>query len=220
MKRVLICGPSGVGKSELANFIGLSLGVPFITTSTKPLWPAHDIKSHEELIKRGQDDPEWGLLFQYEVLKYRRDILLKQNFGYVCDRSPIDNLAYFMMQNAMIAGENETEKYRNICFNDLQEQADYIIRIKFKMNYDLKDDGMRVNNRYFQLMTDGVFESIFQADLFDLGKRFGPDRVLVIDTWDWNERIKMVQEFLDIDQKAINKWIRRNKQKLNKLRKR
>ena len=104
MKRILICGPSGTGKSELANFIGLSLGIPFITTSTKPLWPAHDIESHTELIKKGQDDPDWGNSFQWEVLDYRRKLLNKETGGYVGERSPIDKLAYYMMQNSMSMG--------------------------------------------------------------------------------------------------------------------
>jgi len=218
MKRILICGPSGTGKSELANFIGLSLGIPFITTSTKPLWPAHDIESHTELIKKGQDDPDWGNSFQWEVLDYRRKLLNKETGGYVCDRSPIDNLAYYMMQNSMDMGAAATSQYALKCKQDLIDQADYIIRIKFRFDYDLKDDGMRVNNPYFQSMTDGIFNSIFENDLLDLKENFDNSKMLSINTWDWNIRIKEVQRFLDIDQKAINKWLRKTKQSVKRLR--
>ena len=209
--RILICGPSGTGKSELANFISLSLGILFISTSTKPLWPKHDIETHEELIKKGQKNPDWGNDFQVEVLDYRRDLLDKEVGGYVCDRSPIDNLVYYMMQNSMDMGQNASDRYASLCAEDLVNQADFIIRIKFKPDYEMMDDGKRISNKYFQLMTDGVFESVFQNDLLNIGNTFQPKQLLVIDTWDWNERIKMVQKFLNINPNVVQEWVRKIK---------
>lgn len=216
--KIQICGPSGVGKSTLALFIAHSLDIPFVTTSTKPLWDKHGIKSHKELIDKGQSDPKWGLNFQYEVLKYREsvitDSIVANPKGYVTDRSPIDNLAYFLMQNTMQLPEDASNSYRMACEDALRDQANKIIRIRFNYDQKLEDDGKRINNRFYQMMTDGVFESIFQNDLLNISHHFDNRDLLVINEWDITKRLAEVQDFLNIPnlrKSKVRRWLERRK---------
>ena len=56
-KRIFICGPSGTGKTTLGEWISQTYRIPFITTSSKPLWEKHGIKSHLDLLNKGASNP-------------------------------------------------------------------------------------------------------------------------------------------------------------------
>ena len=73
-----MAGPSGVGKTTLSEWVSKEYGIPFITTSTKPLWEKHNIVSHEHLITKTILNSQWGLDFQYECLQYREEIFAKR----------------------------------------------------------------------------------------------------------------------------------------------
>ena len=193
--KIAMAGPSGTGKTTLAEWIANEFKLPFITSSTKPLWEKHNIQSHKELITRTMLNPQWGLDFQYEVLEFRQNIINNYE-SFVTDRSPIDNLVYFLMQNTPYLGEEATEAYISLCAEALSKM-DGLIQIPFGDHIPLENDGKRINNRFYQLSTNSQF-AIASNLISDKLPPKGPLRVVTLPMWDWEERKTAVAKFIDI----------------------
>ena len=192
--RIAMAGPSGVGKTTLAEWISKEYGIPFITTSTKPLWEKHNINSHQELITRTILNPQWGLDFQYELLDIRRKII-EENEQFVTDRSPIDNLVYFLMQNAPFLGEEPIESYIQMCADALAKLTG-LIQIPFDTYIPLENDGKRIANKYYQMSTNSQFHLAAQLIEPCLPPK-GDLRVTSLRMWDWEQRQQAVKAFIE-----------------------
>ena len=188
--RLCLSGPSGTGKSTLAQHIAKEHNIPFITCSTKPLWEKHNIKSHQDLIGMGTLDPKWGLEFQHEVLKYRIDQLTgKEEF--TTDRSPLDNMVYFLLQCAHICTEKEVEDYIKAC-NESMKLFTGIICLPFTKEIPLENDGMRIANKYYQILVNDTFKTAAGLMIKSL-KELKGDTLMM---WDWETRVKMVNKLI------------------------
>ena len=191
--KIAMSGPSGVGKTTLSEWVSKEFGIPFITTSTKPLWEKHGIINHEMLIQRTILNPQWGLDFQYELLDIRKKII-EDNEQFVTDRSPIDNLAYFIMQNTPYLGEEATQSYIELCATALSKM-DGLIQIPFGPHIVLENDGKRVANKYYQMSVNQQFY-LSSALISENLPPKGPLRVMSLQMWDIEERKKAVTAFI------------------------
>lgn len=156
----LFCGPSGSGKTTLCKYLDKEKGIPFIETSSKPLWHKHGITGHRQILMKSTNNWQWGIDFQNELLDMREKIY-SENITFCSDRSPLDNAAYFLLQNAPYATELQTKKYLERCF-DLAKIADKIIRLR---SFDTKvpDDGMRIDNQYYQDVFNNTMEMVITS---------------------------------------------------------
>ncbi len=195
-KRIYICGPSGVGKTTLAKYIAEQYKIPFITTSTKPLWEKLGVNNHKELINKCALDPAFGLDFQNKVLEYRLNKLSGLD-NWVTDRSPIDNMAYFLMQNSDKCTTEETKNYIRDC-NLALALGNKLINIQYTSDIDLEDDGMRITNPYYQEYSSIIFRYILDNKVLDLNSTIGKKNILDVHTWDWEERMKIIYKFLKV----------------------
>jgi len=189
--QICISGPSGVGKSTLAKHLSEQYDIPFITCSTKPLWDKHGIASHEELIKKGTMDPKWGYNFQYEVLKFRIESL-SGHPNFITDRSPLDNMVYFLLQNCHLCTQKETEDYAKSC-NEAMKMFTGIICLPFTPQTVLEDDGKRIVNRHYQMLVNNTFTSasfLMKQSLKDITG----DTILI---WEWDKRVEQAKKLLD-----------------------
>ena len=148
-KLIVISGPSGSGKTTLAKALSAELGIPFIESSTKPLWRAWGISSHKEIITKSQVDPAWGISFQFAVLQHRKQ-LVERNPQMVTDRGPIDNWVYFLMQSSHHTPNAISERYLEECL-DLHRQASCSFILEPLPT--VEHDGFRVTNKYYAEMT-------------------------------------------------------------------
>lgn len=207
-KRIFIAGPSGTGKSTLADWISKTYRIPFITTSSKPLWDKYQVKSHLELMSKCAKDPSMGLDFQFELLEFRRKVLVDVE-EFVTDRSPVDNLVYFLMQNSHNTTTELTDTYIELC-KEAMGIGNKFIFIPFNDKTQLSDDGMRIVNIHYQKYTSEVFESVLRTNMLKLNKYYQSEDIQYIDDWDWNTRMQLVVEFLR-EPDAITKLVKRIK---------
>lgn len=191
--KIAMAGPSGVGKTTLCEWISKEFNIPFVTSSTKPLWDKHNINTHQELITRTILNPQWGLDFQYELLEVRQNIIDK-NPQFVTDRSPIDNLVYFLMQNTPHIGEEATEAYISLCAQALAK-INGLIQIPFGDHIKLENDSKRIANKYYQMSTNSQFH-LASVLIEPLLPAKGPLRVITLPMWDWAERQEAVKQFI------------------------
>lgn len=205
-KRIFICGPSGTGKSTLAEWISKTYRIPYITTSSKPLWEKYSIKSHLDLIEKCATNADFAKEFQWELLSFREKAIgAKANF--VTDRSPIDNVVYYLMQVAHMSTSEETHAYIQKC-HELMEAGNKIIYIPFNHGIELEDDNMRVNNSYYQLYTSSVFDHVLQTNILELHNNYHNNDIMCLTEWDWNIRMNRVNWLLT-EKNPIEKWLRK-----------
>ena len=192
--KIAMAGPSGVGKTTLCQWASEHYGIPFITTSTKPLWEKHGIKSHQELIYKGMVNPQWGLDFQNEVLDYRPRVFAN-NPTFITDRSPIDNLVYFLMQNTPYLGEEATLSYATDCMR-LLNHIDLIIQIPFNHETVLVNDGARIVNKYYQLSVNSQY-AVAGNILAELLPGKANVIVQTLSIWDFEQRKALLKSYIE-----------------------
>lgn len=195
-KRIYISGCSGTGKSTLAKWIAEEYKIPFIETSTKPLWEEFNISKHNDIISRSVNDPHWGLKFQRACLDMRKDVLqFDKSIDFVTDRSPMDNIVYFLLQNAPHLTEDDCTDY----IADAIAQFAYnthIIHITYSLDIKLEDDKMRVANQHYQLMVDAIFGRAYYLYYNYIKNHKLQNEILQLTVWDWETRIGQVKEYL------------------------
>jgi adenylate kinase family enzyme len=189
--RIGCSGPSGTGKTTLSEHIAKEYNIPFITTSTKPLWDKHGITSHAQLISKTMLEPSWGIDFQNEVLEFRIT-KLKGVDQFITDRSPVDNLAYFLTQNTHLLPPEATTEYNVKCKKAFLMFTG-IIQMPFTKDIPLEDDGMRITNTYYQRLMNHAFS--LAGEIMELGS--SPTSHLILDYWDWEKRKYRTSLFID-----------------------
>lgn len=155
---IALSGVSGVGKTTLGEKIADKLSIPFISGSAKVLWDKHDIKNHAHLIQKTMSDTNWGYSFQMELLDVRLNVI-KENKEFVTDRSPIDNLVYFLAQLSPFITEEMTQQYILACQN-VYQYINHQIYLEYSKAIELEDDQARITNRYYQNMMHALFEQV------------------------------------------------------------
>jgi hypothetical protein len=162
--RIAISGPSGYGKTTLAKKLSDLLDIPFITTSAQLLWEStgghYPVHSHQDVIQMSVENPKVGIRFQHDLLELRAE-MLKDSPSFVTDRSPIDNLTYFLLQNAPFGTQSEFNDYRAKCLQQTLDNYDFIFLLSAR-NYVMVngDEARRVGVIEYQSTIARVMENI------------------------------------------------------------
>ena len=174
MSKTFIIGTSGIGKTTLAKHIAEITGIPFINGSSSTLWEEYDIKNHKEVIEMGIKDPLRGLQFQLDLLKYREKIT-RNLPEFITDRSIIDNVVYFLLQNAPYLNNEDTGLYlaecraslNRICGKNFKDVKIVYLTRHFYVNDAMPKiiaDGKRIENEYYQDLVDNIFRHVIKDD--------------------------------------------------------
>ena len=195
--KIAICGPSGAGKTTLALHISSILGISYIHTNGPALREKYGCKNHKEIIKLSATDPQQGYCYQQDLLEERSQ-LAEQYSNFVMDRSPIDNVVYFMLQNSMNHTTEETYNYIGRAVSIVPNYTHFIF---IPPMYDSpEEDGVRVQNTLYQKMTWAMMEycakEYFAMNLRTMQASLLGPRFFKVDTYDLEERRKQVINFL------------------------
>jgi len=206
MKKIAFSGSSGSGKTTLVTFVAEKLGLTHISGS------AGDVKKegdkmlldemfaypgggHVGVIRYSALNPEYAVTNQ-KLLQLRRAELIRENDNFVTDRSPADNLTYFINQVAYhpMVTDAMTEEFMKDC-QKAWDELTHVIYVKAVQPQEVERNGSRVSNRFYQKAIDCQFEywinNHFQKNSID-----GPE-VMIIDYWDLEKRKKNVLKFLE-----------------------
>ena len=189
-KRIFITGPSGMGKTTLAEHIAETYNIPFISTSAKLVWPQYGFNSHQDCHRISALNPQKGLDYQLDILNSRIKALYLQD-EFVCDRSPLDNFVYFMLELSPYVSTKETEQFIEKC-RQAMEMGTGLIMVPYDHNIRL-DDGMRITNAYYHQMVCQVEHWALWGKDINICKI---DKKLVVNHWDWDTRVKIIEEWI------------------------
>lgn len=202
--KIALAGPSGTGKTTLANFIAETLDIPFIKGSAGLILTDEDKtflkglsgysqNGHKEVIALSAD-PKFGYMFETLVLQ-RRFELIRGNTSFITDRSPIDNLTYFLLQASWGCSEPEVEKV--IALNQESFRSlTHIIYIPLNNPHGIEDNNSRIANIYFQWMVDSLFKAVIPKYFTGPIPPHRRPKILELNTWDLNQRKQIVSSFL------------------------
>jgi len=193
-KKIFICGPSGTGKTTLAKWISATYRIPFISTSGKALWGDFDIHSHAELINLCNKDKAFAEEYQWHLLRYRNKALRNVD-EFVTDRSPIDNLVYFLLQVSPNITKESTISYIKAC-EEAIAYGNKIIYLPFINEIDIENDGYRITNPYYQNCISSIFDYVIEGNLLNINNYYTIDDIMAINQFDWDIRMKLVYKFL------------------------
>jgi hypothetical protein len=199
--KIAFTGSSGAGKTTLVKYVSAQWGLPHISGSSGDILTAEDKEilgmhnfpggGHAAVIKYSALNAEYGVINQ-NLLLQRRTELIENNHTFVTDRSPLDNLVYFINQVGFhpSVSDQTIEAFAQkalAAWNKLHG----VIYVKPVQPGEVEKNHSRVANKFYQRSIDAQFQ--YWLDNF-----FGKDgpRVLVIDWWNLRERKQAVDELL------------------------
>lgn len=195
--KVMICGPSGTGKTTMAKFISEEFNLDLLNSSAGDLWSKFGFKNHIDSIKKIKDNPNMGFAYQYEVLTRRQMVIdewenSRRMGGYVMDRSFVDMYAYASMELSGLIDDRFLDIILDDCKKGM-EGVTHLIFIPFTDDVILEDNGRRITNKHFQKLTSGVIKNIIDNSHI----LTGGIKVYELYLWDLEERKNIITKWLN-----------------------
>lgn len=211
--KIAFTGSSGSGKTTLVKFVAEEFGLKHISGSAgdvkteldtlflNQLWGMEELPDgHRDVIHASTIDKTYGIANQL-LLQIRRAQIIGSNNNFVTDRSPIDNMTYFINQCGF--HPDLDDKFCGLFYEECLEtftQLDVIVYIRAvqPQKIGIENNGSRVNNWWYQQSIDAQFDrwaQKFMSDSYD--RKPKQPKVIVIDFWDLDARKKFLKEQLN-----------------------
>ena len=158
---ILLAGPSGVGKTTMANFLAQELGIKFISGSVSDLLPQTKDMAHADMLAR---DSKELYMEDYKILNLRKKIFSNAEEPFVSDRSFLDSAAYFLHKQADKIPACEIEHFLELSKMVTLQTTDYLILVDYTMdmlnNWVIENNHKRIINKYFQMEISRIMSMI------------------------------------------------------------
>ena len=163
-KRIMLAGPSGIGKTTLAKAIAEAYNLPYVYGSYRTFSP-EEMKTmpHKEMLNQSPGDI---LKRDYQVLTQRAKSF-KDMDAYVTDRSYLDQMAYFVQKLSSHIPSCEVDEFMKHATELLLKQGpDLVIYVPFTVNHfknwTTEDDGQRIPSNWYQYHTTSSFNALIE----------------------------------------------------------
>lgn len=194
-ERIFITGVSGVGKTTLAKWIAEEYGLEYISTSASKLWPQFGFKNHADALKKSMINPILG--YQYQMAIYQERVkALAYKDSFVTDRSPIDNLVYFLLQQGYY-NEHDTLEMIDFCRKSYVEFQGKTFHLQIPEGFSVEDNGRRIVNLPYQKLVESVMNSI-------ISEYFNGPEIWAIKSWYFEVKKLQVTLALNSDTSHLN----------------
>ena len=158
---ILLAGPSGVGKTTIANFLAQELGIKFISGSVSDLLPQTKDMAHADMLAR---DSKELYMEDYKILNLRKKIFSNAEEPFVSDRSFLDSAAYFLYKQADKIPACEIEQFLELSKMVTLQTTDCLILVDYTMdmlnNWVIENNHKRIINKYFQMEISRIMSMI------------------------------------------------------------
>lgn len=150
--RIMLAGPSGIGKTTLANQVSTLLDKQFISGSVSDLLPKTKDIPHSEMLDR---DSQELYREDYQILNLRKKVF-ENILDFVSDRSFVDSATYFLYKQASKIPACEVEHFINLCGRLTTSLCDLLVVLELSTDnihtWITEDNGKRIVSNYFQTM--------------------------------------------------------------------
>ncbi|UWD55312.1 MAG: deoxynucleoside kinase [Bacteriophage sp.] len=159
-KRIMFVGPSGIGKTTLAQAVAKKYNISFISGSMSDLLPPTKDISHNEILSLGS---EAMYKSDFQLLNLRNK-LFKDKENFVTDRSYADLAAYFWYKQSRNMPECEMEHFFCQCKELMENQCDLAIFLPLNLStyheWPMEDNNKRIMNRFFQVQISSLMSEL------------------------------------------------------------
>lgn len=161
-RRIMFYGPSGTGKTTMANWIKDNYNIPFISGSISDLIPKTKELSHLAMMERDYKHiySEDNQLFSLRVKA------LKHEDNYVTDRSYMDIIAYHLVKISKGIAECDTEVLLQNVALAMMRDCTHLVFVPFTQDmihsWKIEENNKRVLNPYFQWQVSEVMKGILR----------------------------------------------------------
>lgn len=191
MTNLGICGAHRTGKTTLAKALAKALNMPFVEIGTSAVFAANHLDPAKPM------DFRTRLYIQQQILKHAVEVWFEMDEPFICDRTPIDMMAYIL---AEVQGDTLDNKLE-------WELADYL------------DDCQKATEKYFGYLFlippaipiqnakgKASLSKGYIKHIHRLCVGFWSDRHELISGWkipestvDLSDRVRLIQEFVETD---------------------
>lgn len=97
--KILLSGPSGCGKTFLCEKYSDFFNISFLKVDTLDIFKKYKINSQLDIIELGIKNPDLTQIIYQELIDLRLS-LINSNLSFISDRSPLDNIIYYLLQHS------------------------------------------------------------------------------------------------------------------------
>lgn len=160
--KIMFAGPSGIGKTTLAEKIGNVADLNFISGSVSDLLPKTKEQTHQEMLAK---DPKTLYMEDFQVLNLRKKRFQNEE-SFISDRSFLDVASYFMYKQADKIPECEVKHFMDLCKMFTNQYCSHLILLDFTPeligNWIVEDNEKRVTNGFFQCEISSIMKAVIK----------------------------------------------------------
>lgn len=160
-QRILLAGPSGVGKTTVANYLAEEMGLKFISGSVSDLLPKTKEMPHAEMLARDSKDL---YMEDFQILNLRNKLYGGMEEPFVSDRSFLDSAAYFLYKQADKVPACEVEHFLELAKMSTLKHCDCLILFEYTQemfnDWVIEDNKKRVTSKYFQMEISRIMDMV------------------------------------------------------------